>query len=496
MRRRSLLAVVVLVCASYALDASRQPAVQPDFAPVRQHIERAMAERNLMSVAVAVSRGPDVLWSQGFGWADREAGRQATAETPYSLASISKPVTATALMALAEQGRIDLDAPLDRYLGGPTLTGHAGPSDQATVRRVLAHTAGLPLHYQFFYADGSERAPSMADTIARYGIVVTPPGGHYEYSNVGFGILGHAVEVTAGQPLAEALRALVFAPLGMTQSALNPRSDFAPAAALRYGSNQRPIPSYTTDHPAASEVYASARDLVRFGMFHLGVDPAGGVPPLGRDARAHMQAAATPAGVDPAYGMGWFIMEEFGFRKVYHTGSMPGVSTMLALYPEHDVAVAVLLNSLDREQRVEIAREIAAVVIPRYAAARRAPQRERGSTPVPDELTDQLWSGTLRTWSGPLAFELRVSRGRLLARIGRNEELFVRNARMVDGRLTGRVAASIEAPDLARAGRYELSLNLHGNGDRLSGAVTATSMGEPTLFNLTSYAELRAAGGQ
>jgi hypothetical protein len=189
-------------------------------------------------------------------------------------------------------------------------------------------------------------------------------------------------------------------------------------------------------------------------------------------------------------------MDEFGFRKVYHTGSMPGVSTMLALYPEHDVTVVVLLNSLDREQRVEIAREIAAVVIPGYADARRAPERERGSPPGPDELTDQLWSGTLRTWSGPLAFELRVSRGRLLARIGRNEELFVRNARMVDGRLTGRVAASVEAPDLARAGRYELSLNLHRNGDRLSGAVTATSMGEPTLFNLTSYAELRAAGGQ
>jgi CubicO group peptidase (beta-lactamase class C family) len=361
---------------------------------------------------------------------------------------------------------------------------------------VLAHTAGLPLHYQFFYADRPDPAPAMADTIARYGILVTPPGEHYQYSNVGFGILGHAVSVTAGEALEDALRSLVFEPLAMTQSGLNPRPGFTPAAAVRYGPGHRPIPPYTTDHPGASEVYASARDLIRFGMFHLGFDPAGARPVLSPDARAQMQTAATPAGVDPAYGMGWFVTDEFGFRKVYHTGSMPGVSTMLALYPEDDVAVVVLLNSLDREQRVEIAREIAGVVIPGFAEARARRSPGGGASAASEELGDRLWSGTLRTWSGPLAFELRVSRGRVFARIGRNEELLVRNARLSNERLTGRVAASIDTPDLARAARYDLMLDLRREGDRLAGAVTAASMGEPTLFNLTSYAELRAAGGQ
>jgi hypothetical protein len=343
----------------------------------------------------------------------------------------------------------------------------------------------------------------MVETIARYGILVTPPGREYEYSNVGFGILGHAIDQVSGEALAAVLRARVFDALGMTQSALGRRTDFAPAAALRYDADHEPIPYYTTDHPAASEVYASARDLARFGMFHLGHDGDIEHPPIGRDTRRLMQEGATPVGVEPAYAMGWFVADEFGFRKIYHTGSMPGVSTMLALYPEHDVVAVALLNTLDRDQRVEIARELAAAVIPGYRDAweedrtqvtsgRRGEGgragRGRGNAAGVDA---GRWTGTLRTWRERLPFEVVVEAGGgVRVHVGDQDEATAEGVRVTLDGLAARFEADLGTPDLARAGRYRVSLDLRRDGRRLYGPVTASSIGEPTLFALTSFVDL------
>jgi CubicO group peptidase (beta-lactamase class C family) len=135
------------------------------------------------------------------GVADREKKIAATPNTMYSLASISKPVTATGLMTLVERGKIDLNKPVNDYLGAGKLTGLAGDANAATARRVMSYTAGLPLHYQFFYANNDYRPPSSDETIARYGILVNPPGEVFEYSNLGFGIIDHVIARTSGHSL-------------------------------------------------------------------------------------------------------------------------------------------------------------------------------------------------------------------------------------------------------------------------------------------------------
>lgn len=101
-----------------------------------------MTGAKLASIAVAVAHGGKIIWEESFGWADREKMIAATPQTMYSLASISKPITATGLMTLVERGAIDLDKPANEYLGTGKLTGHAGEATGATVRRVLSHTAG------------------------------------------------------------------------------------------------------------------------------------------------------------------------------------------------------------------------------------------------------------------------------------------------------------------------------------------------------------------
>ena len=190
------------------------------FDSVRAFIRRQMVETSAPSLAVAVARDGKILWEEGFGWADREKRIAATEHTLYSLASISKPITATGLMVLVQAGKIDLDRPVNDYLGDAKLRARVGDAAQATVRRVANHTSGLPLHYQFFYADEPYRRPSMDETILRYGNLVTVPGEKYEYSNLGFGILDYVIARTSGRPYEDFMRQEVFQKLGLTHTSV------------------------------------------------------------------------------------------------------------------------------------------------------------------------------------------------------------------------------------------------------------------------------------
>src|SRR5438045_1837670 len=113
------------------------------FDSVRDSIRRQLVETQAPSIAVAVAKDGRIIWEQGFGWADREKRIAAGEHTMYSLASISKPITATGLMTLVQAGKIDLDRPVNEYLGNAKVRGRAGDAAQATVRRIANHSSGL-----------------------------------------------------------------------------------------------------------------------------------------------------------------------------------------------------------------------------------------------------------------------------------------------------------------------------------------------------------------
>ena len=123
------------------------------FRHIREKILTELKQGVTPSLAVVVSRKDEILWEEAFGWADRERGIRATPHTMYSLASVTKPMTATALMILVERGAIDLDRPMNDYLGEARLKVRVGEPQDVTVRRVANHTAGLPLHHHFFPND-------------------------------------------------------------------------------------------------------------------------------------------------------------------------------------------------------------------------------------------------------------------------------------------------------------------------------------------------------
>ena len=483
---RLLVVLAVLPVAS----AAQRAAPNDRWASVRDTVRELMTRTNIPSVSVAVAHGGKIIWEEAFGLADREKMIPATPNTMYSLASISKPMTATALMTLVERGRIDLDRPANDYLGAGKLTGLAGDASGATVRRVMSHTAGLPLHYQFYYANEPYPVVSNDETIARYGILVTPPGEVYEYSNLGYGIIDHIVSRVSGSPYADFMRANVFLPLGLTHTSVGIGQGLEQYVALRYDQKLRAFPFYDFDHRGGSAVFSSAHDLVRFGMFHL-KDHLADQRPILRDATIdEMHRAVAPAN----YGLGWIITEREGQRIVAHTGGMPGVQTILALYPTEDVAIVVLTNMSAGEIGRPF-REIERIVLPKYAEARaRATQTTMAAAaPKPFVPSAELlgeWSGTVRTWERVVPMTLLVQPdGDVHVRLGEGLESLLNNVRWQDNTLVGRFAGAMPTSDAARW-PHDVLVSLRLRNGTLNGMVSALQVAEPVHFALASYASL------
>jgi CubicO group peptidase (beta-lactamase class C family) len=463
------------------------------FDGVREFIKQQLGERRLPSVAVAVARDGRIIWEEAFGWADVEKRIPATPHTMYSLASISKPITATGLMILKERGRIELDRPINEYLGEAKIAVRVGNPADATVRRVANHTAGLPLHYQFFYEDESYRAPSRDETIRRYGNSVTAPGERYQYSNLGYGILDHVITRVSGRGYADFMREEVFLPLGLTHTSVNIGPGLEKHQAIRYGTDGSPIPFYDFDHPGGSAVYASAHDLVRFGMFHLKSRLSDQKAILKDETIDEMQKATVGTGSRSGYGIGWGTNVLSGGRhSIAHSGGMGGVSTLLRLFPSEKIAIVALSNASSNLPG-QVMERIVAVVAPEIASERGA-QSQPPPEPVFKPSSELLgsWQGKVHTYKGELNFKLLFQPdGDVHAQIGTQLKTLLNRTQFRDGYLSGTFASDIGTEDANRT-RYSLSLSLKLRGAVLNGAMTAQSLPGRRVGNaLTHWVELK-----
>jgi CubicO group peptidase (beta-lactamase class C family) len=374
-----------------------------DIAPLKAKILDVLKETGVASICVAVARDGKIVWEEAFGWADRERMIKATPNTMYSLASVSKPLTASGLMVLADRKLVNIDRPIDDYLGGVKITAFEKGSPPATVRNVLNHSAGLPLHYQFFYENEPDRRPPMEETIRRYGIQVWAPGEVYFYSNLGYGIIDHVIAKVSGREYADFMRTEVFLPLDMTRTSVGIGPGLAEFAAQRYDGDQKPIPFYDFDHPGASAVYSSAHDLVRFGMFHLKNHLTEQKSILKDAVIDGMQDEAASTAPEKNYAIGWGVSkDENGYRTISHTGGMPGVSTELKLVPSENIAVCVLANG-SHNRIYSLADDILSVLLPKYGNALKARMKPEERGPAKFTPSAELlgtWSGRLRTYEG------------------------------------------------------------------------------------------------
>jgi CubicO group peptidase (beta-lactamase class C family) len=441
------------------------------FQPVRDAIKSLMIERHTPSLAVAVSLHGKIIWEQGFGFADLDKGTLATADTMYSLASISKPITGTALMTLVSAGKINLDKPINDYLGKSKLQARVGDAEDATVRRVANHSSGLPEHFQFFYRNEPWSVPQPDLTIMHYGNLVTAPGEIFRYSNLGYGVLSYAISRVSGQSFADYVRHKVFDKLGMTHSAVGNDPALASFEATRYGDDLRPIPLYDTDHEGASAIYASAHDLARFGIFGLKEHMPNQNPILSDGMIDVMQAPTMDEGDGMGYGVGWETSTMGGVKMLAHTGGMPGVATELRLIPSKGLVIVVLTNTGDNRLTHMITDQIISIEIPGW---KRPTAEIQPSLSLPVALAG-VWKGEISTYQGAVPLTLTVSdRGDVKAKLGDQLDTLLNNARFgADGFLQGAMQGSLPIEDTARR-PHAIGINLKlRNGSTLNGSITA-----------------------
>ena len=492
-----LVAPFLLVSQAYA--ASTQKKSFDRFEIIRELIRGKLADGSAPSIAVAVSQHGKIVWEEGFGWANREKKVPATENTMYSLASVSKPFTATGLMTLVQAGKIDLDKPIDDYLGAAKLKGWAGDARQATVRRVANHSSGLPLHAQFFVRNGNDTVPSYDETIQHYGIIVTPPGQRFQYSNMGYGVMGYVASRVSGKSYAEFMRDSVFRKLGLTNTLVDVAPGPDQGAAVRYDEKGKPIPLYDSDHPGASAVYSSAHDLIRFGMFHL------------KDHLADQAAILSDASIDEmhrptmgvgnartnngnGYGIGWGVGDSRadGYLTLAHGGGMAGVSTELMLVPSEDIAVVVLINARDNDSAYPIANAILKVLLPKWQMPVK-PQPEPAPF-RPDASLLGTWSGTLHTYQGESPAILKIlPDSEPQVKLGTGLASLLNHAQFQDGELTGQAWGDLGIEDAQRRQGYTLQFTLNRRGDILSGPASASSVagGSVSRGTLTQWLELK-----
>jgi CubicO group peptidase (beta-lactamase class C family) len=472
------------------------------FDSVRTLIDRTMKEHGAASLSIAAAQDGKIVWEESFGWADKQKLSPATPHSMYALASITKSLTATGLMVLVERGLVDLDKPVNDYLPESKLVSFVGDAKEATVRRVLQHTAGLPMHANTFpIIPGAPSPPNEDESIRRYGIIVQEPGREYEYSNFGYGIIDRIIAAVSGRSYAEFMEREVFKPLGMTHTSVMVDSSLEQFAVQNYDAQGKPTPRLDFDHRGASAVYASVHDLVRYGMFHLKND-LGDQAQIISDASidlTHEPSELRMPEQDLAevhVGLGWAVVDLSGYRFLSASGGMPGTVTRLALIPDKNVAVAITINSGLSEvySPWDIEWETFAALLPDFPEPPEIPRAKPDRSPFPPEIRGQ-WTGTIKTYEGVLPARLSIGNGSTISLDidGRTTQpIPVENplgfVGFQDGVLKGPFFGAIPTDD-ARRSPHVLFLRLRLRDDSLYGYIAAAAMDR--TFVLPSWMELK-----
>ena len=317
------------------------------FEHVRNLINDKIEKKEIPSLSVAVAEKGKIIWMESFGWADMGNKIKATPNTLYSIASITKPLISTGIMKLYEQGKIDLDENVDRYINPVKLKYYTNDSIKVTCRHLLSHTSGLPLHFNYYYDDDTATIPPIEQVIERYGIIINQPSTRYVYSNLGDGILGYIISKISHTDLESYMKVEVFKPLGMTKTTLNISFKTKQNLAKRYDWKGNLLPFSFSDTPGAGNVNSTINDLIKFGMFHLKDNLMNQKKIISDSTISLMHNQQYPDNLNGrnSYGLGWFIDDKnYKYKILYHAGGMDGVGGMIKLIPSKDIAVVAIMN--------------------------------------------------------------------------------------------------------------------------------------------------------
>jgi serine beta-lactamase-like protein LACTB len=309
-------------------------------------------------LSAAVVRDRELRWSSGYGLADVENEVPATPASVYRLASVSKPITATAVLQLVERGRLDLDAPIQRYV--PSFPEKPWP---VTTRQLLSHQSGIRNWTEDEFRN-TRRYTSIGEALApfRDDALLFEPGTRTQYTSLGFTLLGAVIEGASGAPYIEQLRTSVFQPAGMESARDDDVFAIVPHRARGYqrrgdGTLANAPLADTSNRTPGGGLVANVEDVARFAAA-----VQRGVLLKTQTLQMALTLQKVRGGRTTGYGLGWVLGRRGTRREVYHVGGQPQVSTVVYMLPDFGVAVAILADLEGVENGLlDLARQVGAV---------------------------------------------------------------------------------------------------------------------------------------
>ena len=304
-------------------------------------IAKEWLARGIPGFALAVGIDGVIVYSEGFGYADLEQRVPAWATTKFRIGSVSKPLTSAGLMLLVEKGKLDLDAPIQKYV--PSF-----PDKGAVITpRMLAGHLGGIRHYKEAEPDSQKHYETVVEGLERFqnDPLVVPPGTKFSYSSYGYNLLSAAMEAAASENFIAYEQDHVFTPLGLRSTVADQPAEIIAERARFYspakGKQAQNAPYVDNSYKwAGGGFLSSAEDLVRFGsaLLQPGFLKAESLKLL-------FTPQKTKDGQETKYGMGWFIGKAKSGQRIYeHSGGSVGGSSELIIYPESHLVVAFICN--------------------------------------------------------------------------------------------------------------------------------------------------------
>jgi len=336
------------------------PVIQmPDYLPAivhgRQALETLRQTANIPGMSVCVAIGDSIVWSEGFGFADAEQIVPVTPQTKFRIASISKLLTAAVVGKMVEQGCLDLDADVRKYVP-------AWPDKCYNIssRQLAGHLGGIREYKTSDFTIKNIDAKRFQNANAALSIfvddsLVAPPGSRYNYTSLGYTLLEAALEGASGESFLRYMHRNVLEPLGMRNTMPNhPDSSITKLTTLfsrdSRGGNKTIRNLRPTYKFAGGGYISTAEDLVRFGMAHLR-------PGFLKKETLEMlfQTQYLNNGEPTGVGIGWVVGDKdpWGRRIFFHNGNQPGARPVLLMYPDNDLVIAITSNVTGMPEWIE-----------------------------------------------------------------------------------------------------------------------------------------------
>ncbi len=353
-----------------------------DVSELESYLNQLVNSGNPPGLCVTVVKDGQTVYNHAFGYADQPRNRKATPDTIYHWWSMTKIPTAIAIMQLREQGKIDLDDPVKKYLPWFDVTYPSDKSPIITTRNLLQHTSGLPdtipamigwVHYDDTTRNQTEVVKKHLHEFSK---LKFESGSRAVYSNLNYMVLGAVIESVSGQTYETYIAQNILWPLGMSQTGFV----YTPAMAEHEAAGTLPIVHfYTPLLPALLNPSALIRELQGklfwLNRAYIDATPStgliGSAPDVARLMLAYLNhgtlngnlillpqsiSLLTETAPINGHGLGWFVGESNNVRYLEHAGGGPGFATMMRLYPDSRLGIAILANGtdLDREGLMDL----------------------------------------------------------------------------------------------------------------------------------------------